>query len=543
MSDDPPLAQWSEAKMKLYLQHRLGNRAALVPLLSGRDAIERMNELDPATRQAVERARDTPRVWRETLDDAEYQRIVATIDPNKQTGEPAGSFPPLFERPSLFTASVLGTIALGVTLCLTVFRKQLADWAGESEDDFLVDFAKYASIPVGVTVFTFVHVWFALWCTFYPLEFIGCWQIPGTNVGFPLGWRGIIPHKGDEMARMAVRMIKQHMLTVDEVFSRLEPDRMAEVLKPALARKMTEIIAIVAQEEVPALWNVLPDVVKAEISRRAAADAPAAVKTMFMDMRPEIDSLLDLEHLVVEVLVTDLRLCVDVFVVCGHKELAFVRNVGAWMGLVLGTAQMIVWYFYSPWWLLPVVGCVAGAFTNYVALLLIFWPVQPKRCCGLTLHGRFLRRQKEVAKAYAHMVANDVLKVRRIVNELINGAKKDRVSEIVRKNVRKAADDALSPLKPFIGVLGASERVERVKDRIAALIDKDMVEIMMQGEAYMGRAFDLEYTLQKRMANLPFEDFENLLHPIFQAEEWKLVLVGAVVGLIFGSLQVLFING
>jgi len=522
------------------MQGRLGNSLTL-PLLNGQELIEHVDEFDPVTKRAVERALDAPRVWRETLDDPEYQRIVEAIDPNKATEE-KGAFPPLFERPGWFTGSFLFLIILSIILCLTVFKHRLADAAGETDHDFVVKFLKYASIPIGVTIFTFVHVWFALWATFYPLEFVGCWQIPGTNLGFPIGWRGIIPHKGDEMARMAVRMIKQHMLTVDEVFSRLDPDRMAEILKPGLAQRMQKVIAIVAQEEVPALWGILPEAVKNEIGRRAAADSPMAVKHMLMDMRPEIDSLLDLEHLVVEVLVTDLRLCVDVFVVCGYKELAFIRNAGAWMGGILGIVQMIVWFFFKPWWLLPVVGCMAGACTNYLALLLIFWPVYPKHFCGMTLHGRFMRRQKEVAKAYSHMVANDVLKTKNIVKELLQGAKKDRVSEIVRKNVRRAADDALSPVKPFIGVLGQSERVERVKDRIAQLIDDQMFDIMLEGETYMKRAFDLEYTLQKRMGNLPYEDFESLLHPIFAAEEWKLVAVGGIVGLIFGSLQVLVVN-
>lgn len=105
------------------------------------------------------------------------------------------------------------------------------------------------------------------------------------------------------------------------------------------------------------------------------------------------------------------------------------------------------------------------------------------------------------------------------------------------------ADEALKPVAPFVKLARAESRVEGVKDRIAELVNDDMYDIMMCAEDYMYRRFDLERTLRERMSALPYEKFEQLLHPIFKAEEWKLVLVGAVVGLIFGTLQVLFVVG
>ena len=56
----------------------------------------------------------------------------------------------------------------------------------------------YFSIPLISMGFTYMHIWAALFMTFYPIGFIGCFQIPGTNVGFPLGWQGIIPFKVSE---------------------------------------------------------------------------------------------------------------------------------------------------------------------------------------------------------------------------------------------------------------------------------------------------------------------------------------------------------
>ena len=310
-----------------------------------------------------------------------------------------------------------------------------------------------------------------------------------------------------------------------------------------MGKLLEEIVETVAIEEAPAIWRNLPAVVKREVVRRAAAEAPDAIKQVVVDLRPEIEQLLDLEHLVVDVLVTDLRLCVDVFIVCGWKELTTIRDTGALMGGILGVVQMVVWLLYDPWWLLPLISCIAGAITNWLALLLIFWPINPVSCCcgRLTFHGYFMRRQKGVAKAYANMVANDVLKEYRIVNELLEGAGKARVAEIVKQDVRRVIDKALAPVRTAAVAMGQEQRIERIKDRIADLTNENLYACMTSPRAiaYMHQAFDLERTLRTRMAALPHKTFESIMHPIFSDQEPKLVVLGAVIGAVFGALQLL----
>ena len=54
------------------------------------------------------------------------------------------------------------------------------------------------SIPLISCVFTYFHIWLALWMMFYPMRFVGVLRIPGTNVGLP-GWQGIVPSKAMKM--------------------------------------------------------------------------------------------------------------------------------------------------------------------------------------------------------------------------------------------------------------------------------------------------------------------------------------------------------
>jgi uncharacterized membrane protein YheB (UPF0754 family) len=52
----------------------------------------------------------------------------------------------------------------------------------------------------------------------------------------------------------------------------------------------------------------------------------------------------------------------------------------------------------------------------------------------------------------------------------------------------------------------------------------------------------MEETLRTQMEALPSKDFEGLLHPVFQEDEWKLVVMGGALGALIGLVQAYFIN-
>ena len=61
------------------------------------------------------------------------------------------------------------------------------------------------------------------------------------------------------------------------------------------------------------------------------------------------------------------------------------------------------------WWVLPLGGVVIGYVTNWVALWMIFEPVDPRKIGPFKVHGLFIRRQPEVADVYAGIIADDIV--------------------------------------------------------------------------------------------------------------------------------------
>ena len=82
-----------------------------------------------------------------------------------------------------------------------------------------------ASIPLVSILFTYFHIWLALWMTFFPSYFVGCCRVPGTNFG--LGWEGIVFNKRVAFAEKACEMILGKLMPLDEMLSRLDATKLA----------------------------------------------------------------------------------------------------------------------------------------------------------------------------------------------------------------------------------------------------------------------------------------------------------------------------
>lgn len=70
--------------------------------------------------------------------------------------------------------------------------------------------------------------------------------------------------------------------------------------------------------------------------------------------------------------------------------------------------------FFPANWTLPISGAIVGFMTNWIALQLIFKPIEPVHfnCNGdkvVTIQGFCLARQKEVSLTFSEYIANNVL--------------------------------------------------------------------------------------------------------------------------------------
>src|SRR3546814_3121587 len=91
----------------------------------------------------------------------------------------------------------------------------------------------YLSMPVIAALIGYVTKLVAIRMMFKPLKFIG---IPPF-----LGWQGIVPRRAAHMATIACDLMLERLLRPEDVFDRLDPQRVAEEIREPLLEAVADI--------------------------------------------------------------------------------------------------------------------------------------------------------------------------------------------------------------------------------------------------------------------------------------------------------------
>lgn len=409
----------------------------------------------------------------------------------------------------------------GSTMTLEYFHFGAAVW-------------KYASIPVASALVGYVTNVVALKMMFYPVEFRGFCR-PW------LGWQGIVPRKASKMTGVAVDTLTESLIDEDEIFARIEPGALAVLFDGPMRYEIDRIADTLMQRHHPMLWARLPEVIKARIKQRLKRRTGRIVASVNQDMRRHLRYLFDLDGMIVRALVRDKSLLNRIFLETGHAEFVFIARSGAVFGFLFGLVQMAIWLLSHAWWLMPLFGLLVGFATNWLALKMIFAPRRPRRIGPWRIQGLFFRRQREVAEDYGQLVAERILTPEALIEEFLQGPYADKLYAIVRIEVDRAIDDAVSVLRPLVDWTLGAEDYARLKAEAEAETVALMPAMVGNAEPYLRRVLRIRETLTERLAGLTPRQFEAMLRPAFEEDEWILVAVGAALGFAVGWFQLVVV--
>ena len=399
--------------------------------------------------------------------------------------------------------------------------------------DFQQHFWLYVSIPFISGFIGYITKVIAIKMMFGPLEFKGV-----RIFGIPLGWQGIVPRKAEKMATTAVELMTSKLIKPEEIFARLDPKRIAKEIELPLMAAAEDITREVAQEYQPGLWEGMPEFARSRLIRRVQAKAPEIVEHIMSEVQSDVTKYFDIKHMVINNLMKDKRLLNDIFKKVGRQEFKFFTNVGFVFGFAIGLVQLVCWILFKQPWMLPAFGGFVGFFSDWMALQMMFRPLQPKKIMGFTVQGLFIKRQNEVAGDYAALISKQLLTSGNMMEELFTGTHSDNVIELVGRHVKKEIDQQAGIVKPLVVYAMGGQKYQSLKEQVAVRIMAQLPNTMKYIESYAEDAMDIRNTLVTRMQQLTPEEFEGMLRPAFKEDEWTLIIVGAVLGFLVGEMQI-----
>ncbi|AHI27825.1 hypothetical protein AU14_01640 [Marinobacter similis] len=383
------------------------------------------------------------------------------------------------------------------------------------------------SLPLMAALVGWFTNWLAIQMSFYPVQFIG--------VG-SFGWQGVIPRKAEKMAHICIDRTLQQFGDLQSVYQQLEPQRIVEQVISQVTPRLDEYIDEVMYEIQPVLWDNLPLFLKRRVYQWAREQLPARVEELVEDFGDDLDDLVDLKALLSRELRQHPDLMNRIFQQAGAVELRSVINRGAIIGGILGAALIPLWTRYPEPWLLPVGGFAIGFITNWLAINLIFAPLQPRRILFWKIQGLFLRRQPEISDVWARLVAEELITVEKVADAMLNGARGDRTRAIIQKHLRPLLDNsAVMKLtaQVTVGMTGYTE-LKKVMNQKAVLATRD---VFSDPAFNRERAPIVAGVLAEQMRALGPREFQDILRPAFREEEFRLMLVGGAFGALAGLAQ------
>jgi uncharacterized membrane protein YheB (UPF0754 family) len=228
-----------------------------------------------------------------------------------------------------------------------------------------------------------------------------------------------------------------------------------------------------------------------------------------------------------------------VFGSVSKNELRFIIRFGFVFGFLAGIPVALLTILVPSWFVLPVLGVIVGWVTNWLAIVLIFEPVEERRFGPFRFRGLFLRRQQEVSEIYGGVIAEDIVNLRNIGEDLLNGARSDRTRHMISTALRPTLDRAVGLAAPAVRVAVGTREYDAIRDSMAVEgVDYTMTPLT-DPEFNRQQSDAIRRLIAERMKELPPDDFSDTLRSAIRQDEWLLLAHGGALGLAGGLLHLL----
>lgn len=417
------------------------------------------------------------------------------------------------------------------------------------------EFIAMLTIPPVTAFVTWAHVWMALEMLFHPIKF---WGIRIKNMPWGLqglGWQGIVPAKAGKISGVIVDQALSKLGSIDEFLQAMEPEEMAEFITATVDKNLESLIDEIMLERYYALWTHTPYAIRRRIYTHAHSEMPEIMKSLVIDLTTHVEELVDMRAMIVKRMESDRKLMVDMFLRVGKKEINFIWKISAVIGFGFGIIQMAIFYFVPQHWTVPFFAGIWGALTNWIAIWMVFNPVEPRKVPFIRLfryhqgkvvpmlphfhvydwQGGFMKRQDEVSTVFAKIVVNELVTLENIMSEMMYGSRSAKTRELMKSHLYELLE---SPVVSSILKVGMDNKeLNAFKDTIIdKSIDATMIPIR-DPKLNTSRASKIFGLFESRIRELSPHEFQNLLRPAFREDEMTLVILGAITGLLAGWLH------
>lgn len=387
----------------------------------------------------------------------------------------------------------------------------------------------FVVVPVVSAFIGWFTNWAAVKMIFHPRVPIG--------IG-PLRWQGIIYRLAPKMAA-EIGSTTGLVFSPEELLARLDIEALMARVSGEFPSEIESVMSEALESLAPGSWDAMAPEAREQVMAMVLSEGGRIASVVLADLEAHADSLIEIDRLFVENLSGDnADQLAAVAEEVGAKELRFIEIYGGVFGGIVGVVQAVAYGWLDRWWMMPIIGAVVGMGTNWLALQMIFRPLEPTRYLGLvTYQGMFPKRQHEIARDYGRIASEVVLTPANLIAHL----SANPVTAVVGADVTAKVRQEIEPMRAMVGMLTGREPTEEQFDKATNVVVQRLADLLPAArpvvEEHLFSSLRIGDLIEDRLSELDKQQFERLLRGIFEEDEIILVIVGALLGGAVGAIQ------
>jgi uncharacterized membrane protein YheB (UPF0754 family) len=169
---------------------------------------------------------------------------------------------------------------------------------------------------------------------------------------------------------------------------------------------------------------------------------------------------------------------------------------------------------------------------------MLFHPRKPLRFAGFTFQGVFPKRQQQFAEKLGRLVSQELLSFADIEEKITGVENLKKIMPVVDAHVEDFLRNRLSDIFPVLSMFIGDKTIAQLKGFFMAELESLFPTLMKNYMKNLQSELDLERIVTEKVAGFSTDKLEDLLKGIMSREFRFVEIIGGVVGLLIGIVQV-----
>lgn len=187
---------------------------------------------------------------------------------------------------------------------------------------------------------------------------------------------------------------------------------------------------------------------------------------------------------------------------------------------------------------LPIMAALIGWGTNVIAIKMLFWPRRPIKIFRWEFLGVLPKRKAEIAESIGDVLNNDLLPIHELVDAVNTAETRQRVTKVISTNLSAKIDRFLPRF-----IAGAAQ--DKIQHHLEDFVEAEIEALFYQIGDTISHELEqnelLGNLVEEKINSFDLEELEMLVLKVAQNELRYIEVFGAVIGLVIGIIQVLFL--